>query len=103
MAVALQPRNDERGVAAAVAVPEPEAVVALQALRTAPTDERNLQLVRERTDRDRIVGAVRARDADAPFVDEVAEAVGRVLGRSVRETVLGVQHELVRTIEEARL
>ena len=40
--------DDERGVAAAVAVAEPEAVVALQPLGAAPADQRHLQLVGER-------------------------------------------------------
>jgi len=29
-----------------------------------------------------------------PFVNEIPEAVGRVLGGALRKTVLGVQHEL---------
>ena len=103
MAVALQPADDERGVAAAVAVAEPEAVVALQPLGAAPADQRDLQLVGERADGDRVVGAVRAGDADAALVDEVAEAVGRVLRRALRQPVLGVQHELDRPVEQTLL
>ena len=95
--------DDERGVAAAVAVAEPEAVVALQPFGTAPADERDLQLVRERPDRDRVVGAVRAGDTDAALVDEVAKAVGRVLRRALRQPVLGMQHELDGPVEQPLL
>ena len=59
------------------------------------------QLVGERSDGDRVVGAVRAGDADASLVDEIAEPVGRVLRRSLRQAVLGMQHELDRTVEQA--
>ena len=103
VAVALQPADDERGVAAAVAVAEAEAVLALEPLGAAPTDQRDLQLVRERADGDRVVGAVRAGDADAAFVDEVPEPVGRVLRRALRQPVLGVQHELDRPVEQSLL
>ena len=99
----LQPRDDERGVATDVAVAEPEAVLALQPLGAGPADERHLQLVRERRDRDRVVGAVRAGDRDAALVDQVPEPVGRVLRGAVRQTVLAVQHELVRPVQEPAL
>src|SRR6185436_14530400 len=44
----------------------------------------------------------RARDGDAALVDEMTEAVGRVLGRAVRQAVLAVQHELHRSVEQSR-
>ena len=61
------------------------------------------ELVRERADGDRVVGAVRAGDADAALVDQVPEPVGRVLRRALRQPVLGVQHELDRPIEQPLL
>ena len=103
MTVALEPRDHERRVAATITVAEPEAVLALEAFGAGPTDERHLQRVGERAHGSRVVGAVRARDRDAAFVDEPAKSVGRVLGRTVRQAVLGVQHELDRTIEQTRL
>jgi hypothetical protein len=78
VALLLQPPDDERGIAAAIAVPQPEAVLAVESFRTAPADERDLELVRERTDRDRVVGAVRAGDADASLIDEKPAAIGDV-------------------------
>ena len=103
MALPLEPRDDERGIATAVAVPEPEAVVALESFRAAPADERDLQLVGERADGDRVVGAVRTGDGDAALVDEVAEAVRGVLGRAVGQAVLAVEDELDGSVEQPGL
>ena len=103
MAVLDQPRHHQCRVTPDVAVAEPEAIVALQSLRSGPRDQRHLQLVRQRRDRDRVVGAVRPRDTDATLVDQVLETVGRVLRRSVRQAVFGVEHELVRTVQQAGL
>ena len=101
MAVPFEPGDDERCIAATVAVAEPEAIVALEALRSAPADEWNPELVGQGTDGDRVVGAVRARDPDAALLDQVLESVGRVLGRALREAIFGVQYELDRTIEQS--
>ncbi len=72
----------------------------MEALGAAPADQRDLELVGKRPDRDRVVGAVRTRDADATFVDEIPKAVRRVLRRSLGQTVLGMQHELERPVEQ---
>src|SRR4051812_48406292 len=100
MALALQPTDDERRVATAITVAQTEAVVALQSFCAAPADQRYLQFVRERTDDDRVVGAVRAGDADAALVDQEAKSIGRVLGRALGQPALGVQHELDRSVEQ---
>ena len=71
VAVLLQPADDERRVAAAVAVAQTEAVLARVALGAAPADERHLELVGVRPDDHRVVGAVGAGDADAPLVDQL--------------------------------
>ena len=103
MATPLEPGHHEGGIAATIAVAEPEAVFALEAFGSAPADQRDPQLVSQRPDRDRVIGAVRACDSDTPLVDQVLESVGRVLGLALRETVLGVKHELHRSIEQAKL
>ena len=98
--VLLQPAHDERGVAAAVAVTESEAVVAVEPLRAAPADEGDLELIGERTTGDRVVGAVRAGDRDAALVDQPSEPIGRVLRRPVRQPVLGVQDVFDLAVEQ---
>src|SRR5262249_14257599 len=99
VAVLLQPADNERGVAAAVTVPEAKAVVALQSLGPAPADQWDLQLVGERSDGDRVVGAVRTGDTDAALVAEIPKAAGRVLRAPLRQAVLGMQDELDRTVQ----
>ena len=49
--LALEPGDDEGGVTAAVAVAEPEAVLALESVGAAPADERDPELVGERARR----------------------------------------------------
>ena len=101
--MALQPRDHERGVATAVAVAEAEAKLAPEAFCATPADQRYLELVGERPNGDRVVGAVGTGDRDAALVDEVAEPVGRVLRGTLGKPILRVQHELDRTVEQSRL
>src|SRR5271165_224029 len=101
--VPLEPRHDERRISAAVAVSQSEAVLAVELLGAAPADQRDVQLVGQRSDGDRVVGAVGAGDPDAPLVNQPSEAVGGVLGRALGKAVLGMQDELDRAAQEPLL
>ena len=94
-----EPRCAQRGVGSAVAVSEPEAVLAAELLGAGPADERDMQLVGQRGDDHGVVGAVGTGDADAPLVDEVAEPVHGIAGRTGGQPVFGVDDELDRTVE----
>lgn len=68
MAVLFQPADHQCGIATTVTIAEPEAVVTVEALGPAPADEGHFELVGQRADGDRIIGAVGAGHCDAAFI-----------------------------------
>src|SRR5260370_32598629 len=101
--LALQPRDHERGVATGVAVAEAEAKLAPEKLCATPTDQRNLELVRERSDGDRVVGTVDTSDRDPALAStRWRNPVGRVLHRTLGKPILRVQHISDRTVDQSR-
>ncbi len=103
VAVALQPLHHERGVTTAVAVAEPEAVLALESLGAGPVIRGTSISLASGATVIALSELYAPATRDAALVDQPAEPVGGVAGRAVGEAVLGVEHELVRPDEEARL
>ena len=100
VALAGEPADDERGVAADSRRSRGGSSSHPADARCPPRLSSGTWSSLARADDHRVVGAVGAGDADAALVDQVLEAVDRVLRRPVRQPVLGVQHELVRPIQQ---
>jgi hypothetical protein len=73
----------------------------VEPLGAAPAHERDIERVRVLGEDHGVVRAVAAGDRDAALVDEVLEAVDRVLGGSLRQAVLGMDDELVAARQHA--
>src|SRR6202050_1743867 len=101
--ISRKPRHAEGSITTAVPVAEPEAIFARQSLSARPADERDLELVGQWGDDDRVVRTVGTGDTDTALVDQVLEPICGIACRTAGQPVFRVDHELHRAVDQALL